>query len=52
MIYVWSDIFRGKLYQQIMLASNWYELETNSDCLEFVKVRCLFMAEEYDGLNI
>ena len=29
----------GKLFQQITLASNWYELKTNSDCLEFVKVR-------------
>ncbi len=52
MIYVWGDIFGGKLYQQITLASNGYELETNSDCLEYVKVRCLFTAEEYDGLNI
>jgi hypothetical protein len=30
MIYVWIDIFGGKLYQQITLASNWYELKTNS----------------------
>ena len=52
MIYVWGDIFGGKLYQQITLASNGYELETNSDCLEFVKVPCLSTAEEYDGLNI
>gem|GEM_PF-2918239 len=52
MIYVWSDIFGGKLYQQITLALNWYELKTNSDCLEFVKVHCLSTAEEYDGLNI
>jgi hypothetical protein len=37
-IYVWSDIFGGNLYQQITLASNWYELKTNS--------------EVYDGLNI
>jgi len=52
MIYVWSDIFGGKSYQQITLASNWYEIKTNPDCLEFVKVHCLSTAEEYDGLNI
>jgi hypothetical protein len=34
MIYVWSDISGGKLYQQITLASNWYELKTNSDALK------------------
>ena len=37
MIYVWSDIFGGKLYQQITLASNWYELKTNSDVLSLLK---------------
>ncbi|MDO8727720.1 MAG: hypothetical protein Q7J35_16775 [Candidatus Methanoperedens sp.] len=33
-VYDGDITFVGKLFQQITLASNWYELKTNSDCLE------------------